>query len=411
MKKLFPTTILLSMLSFQASALNMEISGDLGNITSTNKQITLYNFSDSLLHAAKNCTAYSEDFTENNPQMASLAELFGGNEWKILINIEGLNQDNLCHFTVKQNAGELTLGEYDCLISTDQQKELYQAMLDRSTEPVTETFTSYMEIDNGTDKPQKRPIETTMTDSRFNIAWSKISSAACTSKNEEPDENAKTDFLNNFNKFSETFIENLQNCHPAKETKSMLFVTKTISVLGHEKELCKISSPPFELLLPDEKLKEINSLEQIMKLSTDKTYSRYLPEYFTNNLLFELDRCPDLKKNHNAGTMTNSEDNIQITSGLSSDFNDNKCTITFTNKLTIDENEQDYSRICTIEKETLTTLLAPYQNLLEQTRAKSEIKADGTFTYEAETVNNSTQAADKALAEELLKLKLCQTPE
>ena len=80
MKKIISATILFSTLSFQAFALNMEISGDLERFSTVNKEITPYNFSDSLLQATKGCSPYTEDFAEKNPQMASLAELFGGNE-------------------------------------------------------------------------------------------------------------------------------------------------------------------------------------------------------------------------------------------------------------------------------------------------------------------------------------------
>ena len=130
-----------------------------------NKEITPYNFSDSLLQATKGCSPYTEDVAEKNPQMASLAELFGGNEWKILIDIKGFNQDKLCHFTVSQNAGEITFSEYDCLASAEQMAELHKAMLDRSSQPVTETFTTYAEISDGNGNFQKSPIEMTMTDS------------------------------------------------------------------------------------------------------------------------------------------------------------------------------------------------------------------------------------------------------
>lgn len=57
--------------------------------------------------------------------------------------------------------------------SPQQLNEIHQAMLDRSEEPVTETFTTYTEIE----------------DSKFNVIWSKISAQACQTKINEPDKN------------------------------------------------------------------------------------------------------------------------------------------------------------------------------------------------------------------------------
>ena len=413
MKNIISAAILFSILPFQTFALEIEISGDLGNIASVNRQITLYNFSDSLLQATQNCTPYSEDFAKNNPQMAALAELFGGNNWKILIDIKGFNQDNLCHFSVSQKAGELTLSEYNCLTSREQLAELHKAMLDRSTQPVIETFTTYAEISDGNGNFQKSPIETTMTDSRFNITWAKISDAACTISRKEPDENSQKNFLDNYNKFSDSFISDIQNCRPAEETKSMLFMSESVKILGTEDKLCKISYSPFELKLPDEKLKEITSLEQIRTLAADTAYSRYLPEYINDGLLFMLDKCSrsQTPASYQGISQTKSNEFIQIKQNLAFDYKDNKCSVTFGNKLSINNAEKDYSRTCILKPEDITSLLLPYQQLLEQNREKTEKNPDGSYSFQAETADDATRAADKALQEKLFQSDFCRNAE
>lgn len=409
MKKIIPAAMLFSTLSFQASALNLEISGDLENFSSVNKEITLYNFSDSLLQAVKDCSPYAEDFAKNNPQMASLAGLFGGNDWKILIDIKGFNQDNLCHFTVSQNAGEFTLSEYDCLTSAEQTAELHKAMLDRSTQPVTETFTTYAEISDGSGNFEKSPIETTMTDSLFNITWAKISADACTISHKEPDENSQKTFLDNYNKFSDSFVSDIQNCRPAEETKSMLFMSETVTVEGKEDELCKIGYSPFELRIPDEKLKEITSLEQIRTLAADMSYSRYLPKYINSGLLFMLDKCARSKSpmSYQGMSQTQSNEFMQIYQNLKTEYKDGKCTVTFGNKLTINNTEKDYSRTCVLQTEDVTSLLQPYKELLEQTREKTTKNDDGSYSFQSETSDDATEKADNTLEEKMQELNFC----
>lgn len=414
MKNIILAITLFLILPFQTFALNMEISGDLGNITSTNKQITLYNFSDSLLQAAQNCTPYSEDFAKNNPQMAGMAEIFGGNDWEVLIDIKGYNQDNLCHFTINHKVGTLHLSEYDCLISQEQLAELHKAMLDRSTQPITETFTTYVEIseDNG-NIIQKIPMEKTMTDSLFNVTWARINNAACTISSKEPDENSQKDFQDNYNKFSDSFIENLQNCQPAEETKSMLFMSETVTIQGMEDKLCKISYSPFELKLPTEKLQEITSLEQIKTLAANTTYSHYIPEYIDEGLLFMLDKCSrsQTPESYKGISQTKSNEFIRLKQYQAFDFKDNKCSVTFGNKLSINNDEKDYSRTCILKPEDITSLLQPYQQLLEQNREKTEQNPDGSYSFQAEITDDATREADKALQEKLFQSDFCSNVE
>lgn len=390
-------------------------SGVTGSVTSVNKEVTLYHFSDSLLQAAQNCTPYSEDFAKNNQQMVAMAELakvFGGNDWKVLIDIKGYNQDNLCHVTVNFEVGALPLSEYDCLISQEQLAELHKTMLDRSTQLITETFTTYAQISDGNGNIQKSPMETTMTDGLFNITWAKISGAACTINHKEPDENSLKDFQDSYNKFSDSFIEDIQNCRPSEEKKSMLFMSETVTIHGMEDKLCKISYSPFELKLPAEKLQEITSLEQIRTLAANTTYSRYIPKYSADGLLIALDNCSRGQKQTSKYGMSQTQGElIQIKQNLTYDYKDNKCSVTFGNKLLINNVEKDYSRTCILTLEDITSLLQPYQQLLEQNREKSEKNSDGSYSFQSGHTNDATEAADKALQEKLFQSGFCSNVE
>lgn len=97
-----------------------------------------------------------------------MADFLGG-KFKIMITIKGLTLKDDCLFNVSQDMGFLSTINYDCEVSPQQLNEIYQAMLDRSEEPVTETFTTYTEIEDSNGNISQNPTETTMTDSKFNV--------------------------------------------------------------------------------------------------------------------------------------------------------------------------------------------------------------------------------------------------
>lgn len=72
MRKLLLAIAFSFLLQQPLSAADFEFSLETNSVSSqsVNKNITLYNFSDSLLQAAKDCLPYSEDFTQANPSIA-----------------------------------------------------------------------------------------------------------------------------------------------------------------------------------------------------------------------------------------------------------------------------------------------------------------------------------------------------
>ena len=74
--------------------------------------VKLYNFSDELLTAVKSCLPYQEDFTKNNPDLAQLGSFFGGIDFKVMVDIKGMNdniQSLVVFFFGNINFSKLTL--------------------------------------------------------------------------------------------------------------------------------------------------------------------------------------------------------------------------------------------------------------------------------------------------------------
>ena len=144
---------------------NIHISIENGKIKaeSTN-DVNLYNFSADLIHAAENCMPYEEDFTTNNPELQAIGKFMGNRDFNINVKIKGKNLNTgKCEFEIQQAIKGISSATYNCAIDEQQQTELIAAMKDRSTTPVTETYTTYseMELPDGTTK--QIPTQTTQT--------------------------------------------------------------------------------------------------------------------------------------------------------------------------------------------------------------------------------------------------------
>lgn len=167
------------------------------------KDVSLYNFSESLLSAAESCTAYSEDFAQNNPKIQTLmTELFGNAAFVVPINILGKEND-LCHFTVGYKVEGISSSEYDCKITDAQRTELVEAMKDRSLAPYTDTFTTVPQTEGD------MAIETTLTASRFDVVSAKLQTTAC-SLDGQKSNTAAFDYKKNYR--YDQLVYMLQDC-------------------------------------------------------------------------------------------------------------------------------------------------------------------------------------------------------
>lgn len=82
-------------------------------------------------------------------------------------------------------------------------------------------------------------------------------------------------------------------------------------------------------------LNQITSFTELKKLLSNTEYSRYLPDYTTQVLLFELERCTQHQKFHQGAQEISQNEEIKIVKSISSSYADYLCTIKLINMLTI----------------------------------------------------------------------------
>lgn len=210
-----------------------------------------------------------------------------------------------------------------------------------------------------------------------------------------------------FSNFSESFMSSLQKCQPAEETKTLLFFTETVKIIGLKNNLCQLRYKNFEFSLPIAMLNQITSFTELKKQLSNTEYSRYLPDYSSQALLFELDRCTQHQKFHQSAQETSQNEEIKIVKSISSSYADNLCTIKLINMLTINGETKDYSQTCLLDETRLNSLLTPYQELLSQNREKQDTNADGSISFQSEKLDEKTAKASKTLLKKMQEQNLC----
>lgn len=385
-----------------AQNISVEVSGN--TISSTNNKITLYNFSDDLLNAARECSSYSENFSASNPALSVF-----GLKPEILIDIEGKDAEGFCRFSVRNKVTGLSETNVKCRIGSEQQQEILSAMLDRSTTPVTETFTSYMTVEDSDGNVfQRIPTDMTMTDSKFNVTWSKIRSNYCEEKVSEPTEEDARELGENIDRLSETFAQNLKFCTPYTETKTLLFFSEEVTIVGKQEDKCLLRYGQFELSLPEDRLGSISSFSDIHRLTQDTSIAVFIPVYSNQGLMFDLYDCLINHKGNAGGMTTETRGDIKITSALSSSFADAHCVLTFVNSVDNNGKNLVYNKICRVPLDVVSGLLAPYAEVIKKNKEQTITHEDGKISFRGERFNEETQTIDAALAEELKNSDLCE---
>ena len=92
-------------------------------------------------------------------------------------------------------------------------------------------------------------METTVTDTKLNIVWKKISEAACEKKKIDFSSQDMERLQRKTFALPASFIEKLRTCTPVETTKKITFFEMTASVTGVENGLCQIKMPPFDFSL------------------------------------------------------------------------------------------------------------------------------------------------------------------
>lgn len=328
---------------------NISISIENGKIKaeSTN-DVNLYNFSEDLLQAAENCMPYEEDFTDNNPEFQAIGKFMGNRDFDISVKIKGKNlSTDKCEFEITQSVKGISSATYNCAIDEEEQEELVAAMKDRSTTPITETYTTYTTVSDSNGE-RKIPTQTTQTGSKFKVTLSKIIASSCETEVEEPSEQERQATAAEIIAFSDNFQNALQACAPAEEVKRIFFYRDKFEILGYEDGSCHIRSQNYDYYIPTEQLALITNIAALQQLNTNKEIAFYRPTYLTNGLVEAIKTC----KEDNAPTNRYSDsmefNNQKIDRQISAQKTPSGCRITFSNIVQTDAQSEEYIQDCLI---------------------------------------------------------------
>ena len=367
-----------------------------GATVTTETSGELYNFSAEFLEAVKNCSAYQYDFTKENPKKKEIP-FMGAVNLDVNIDIKGWAADN-CLFAIDYNMRGLMNVDYDCALSRQQVAEVYSAMTDKSGELVEETYTSYYEYGEEGKTLNKAPQQNIIKGTRFDVWAAKIMAQYCVAKHSEPTKEEQEVAMQEEMALSDDFKNALIACTPAKDSKSVMMMNMNAEIIGMENDKCHIKYDAFDLYIPMLKVAEIASWTDIMQLSEDTTISKYTPSYYTRGAMFALYDC--MQGNSVSGGSSMTRNNVKR--GFGAKHEENKCILTFENKLETGENVQDYSKICMVDDASIEVVLQPYGELIQANKGINE-----AGHYSSHESNEQTQKADEEIFELLEKSGVC----
>lgn len=373
MKKLALLSILSALFITPTQAQETSVSIGSNTVTTKASEVKLYNFSPELLSAAQNCTPYQEDFIKNNPDLGQEIPMLGGAKMAINIDVKGYNDQKKCLFSVTHEIPGLFNTTYECAISPEKQKEIISAMQDRSTNLITETFTSYTEVNYGDGRSEKLPTQQTMTDGIFNIIWAKTIAEDCQAHTNTPSKEEQEKLADNMQKFSPEFLSALQQCQPQAEEKQFFFITEKIEIIGSENNACHLKYTDFDLYIPQAKIASIQSIEDIIALTKDKNISKYTPKYMNMGIKNELSNCLKATSYHLGASESHTRGEITIKKQISSEKLNNECILTFSNTLTNNNEKSEYKKTCRIPISQIEGLLNIEEKDILQTIEKQKL--------------------------------------
>ncbi len=363
-----------------------------------------YYFSDELKNAISNCTPYSEDIYKKNPDMREQAESFAKvlfdkidlSESRMILSVQGPKEDK-CQIIIKSDYEFPVALEQECFLSHDMQKRLLDAMNDKSTETKTRKITN-----NG--------FYMTMTAREFDLTFSEIQNNFCKEieHSSAEEEQKMKELQHKMTSFSDKFKNSLKNCSPDKDTFSMFGIkVSEIEIKGNDQGKCHIVSQGFHILLNDDEL-SLSSFDELYNLLTDETRVVYHPSYKYKGVLFALNEC-EQKKSFDYGndTITLGKDKIKILHGVSSSYKNNVCQVRVSLIITKNNKKEDYSLLCDIQENDISSYTKPYSKLIEQFAPKT-IKKDNTTIYQAGTQNDYVSAADREIFVKMYKAGICK---
>lgn len=318
-----------------------------------------YHFSTTLINSIRNCYRYNEEFTKINPDLADIGTMCQ----RINIRIQGIQSDNLCHATIEhktQNMGNTT---YKCKLNRAQRNELYNAIMTRSSEPITSTFTVFEEYEDENGNTYREPSVKTMTDSLINITLEKLRLNACEATYEEPTPASQQQFAEYILTFSDNFQKKLQTCTPAQEYIRTPYLTKPIKIIGKEANTCVIDSSAFIYHIPMSEIYKLTNYDQLSVFATDPQIAQYSPSPDLKHTLFALDACQK-EEEYSSSIFTQMINTIQITKQTTANNQDHDCVIKYREEVSRPDYYEEYETVCVFPDSEIADLIFPYQKVL-----------------------------------------------
>ena len=383
----------------------------------------LLNFSPELVAAVSNCSRYSENFTQNNPDLITNTGL-DQVEQQIDVIIKGW-QDEECLFDIEyyykgtQDAPQSK--RLSCNLEKDNLSALVNAMQDQSTEMYSETYyiNQYDEAGQQVDS-----IEKNVSGSHFDVIFAQVKDLMCQTeyieaKPEKPIEEvyegeklSPEEFAAKYNLFSPEFMLSLQNCSPNKEERTIERLSHTINVVGKEKSYCHVVYDQFDLNIPFEIISNIHGFDDVKTLLKNKeiAHFNYKPEYVFDGLVHAYNACHNKHSYYGAKEVKRLND-VLITRGMNAEYDGKACIINLTNDVEIEGEVTDYSTMCRLTDKTIEELWPFFEEVLSKYGEKGEVGPNGRFRISKVAIENKeTHNADLALMMYMQQEEYCKRP-
>ena len=369
-----------------------------------------YYFSDELKRAVSECTPYSEDLFEKNPDMQKQAEAmlkmfsdrFDLSSSKMILTVQGPQEDK-CQVSLKYDYGFPIIQEYSCALTREAQDQLVSAMNDQSTEVKTRTIETEM-------------IKTTQTDREFNLTISEMTMKYCRLVEKEPSkeeqeamEQKMKETMKKMMAFSEEFKNSLKTCTPNKETvKVMGMDVHKVEIKGKEKDKCHIASHGFHIFLDDDEL-SLSGFDELTEMLSNEQKAIYKPSYKYQGILFALNECQHPTEAYNAGQEELLLGDIKIRQGgADSSYENGICQILLPLSMERNGKSENYSLRCDIPGAKVSSYTQPYAQLIQQYAPKKSASSDGTISFFDGQRNDEVTKADKALLLKMNQDRACR---
>lgn len=380
---------------------NGSVANSADNASAT--QLRQLNFSPELINAMNNCTAYEEDFTSGNPELAK--ENADGRTQKITVRVNGWD-NNECHFTVEYTykKGEQTEPQgkrTDCKLIQENMKELVAAMQDKSDDVYTDT------IENQTaQETQQQEI----IGSRFDVTYTKVKKLLCQEeyfdasvdkteqKKEQENQLSPEEFAERYNLFSPEFMLSLQACRPDTEERTIARFRHEIEIIGKERNVCHMVYDMYDLKIPLVVVPNIHGFDDVKTLLKNEEIAsfNYHPEYIYDGLVHAYNACHNKHSYYGVKDLKRVSD-VVISRSMNAEYDGENCIIHLNNDVEYEQQKTDYGVMCRLDNKTIDDLWPIFEDILNKYGEHQKIGAGGKKEIVRGINNKKTKEADIAL--------------